>query len=133
MFGGVINRYKKAEAAVVIENLLTDVVSQPLEATTPAAMANQLVRRVWDSRPDIFEGKFGRRPLKLSIAACALASGLDCFPVGSINRATLTVALGIVMGEIGVNGRLYDFGSADLMLIEFAEEIYREAEASIAV
>lgn len=132
MFSALYSRLKKSQAAVVIENVLTDVVKIRLEQTTPAIMANYLIQRVWESKPDIFDGKFGKRPHKITVAACALASGLECFDSSSTNRNALTLALGVVMNELNVNGGLYEVSTVDKTLIDFAANIFIEETDRLA-
>lgn len=59
MLSAFHSRFRKSQAAVVIENILSDVVEIPLEQITFSAMANNLIRRVWESNPDLFDGKLG--------------------------------------------------------------------------
>ena len=88
------------EAAVVVSNLLEHyTASGPLELdASPAKTANRLIEEVWHRMPDIFEGKFGHRPHKLTVAGVALSQGIvsakdrDCEVVH-----ILILALGMVI------------------------------------
>lgn len=74
LFSGVKDTYKKSEAAVVVQNLIEENVRDGwMESNNPAQLANILVGRAWDAMPDVFSGKFGQRPHKISVAAIALS------------------------------------------------------------
>ena len=126
-FGGAKNNFKKAEAAVIVQNLLEHQVNLPLLGAEldPAKVANALVGDVWDNKPDVFSGKFGHRPHKLAIAACALGLGVRFYDDRQDvqNRFAVMIALGNLLSEIEVNGPLYSLNSVDIMLIGIASEI----------
>lgn len=129
MLSAFHSRFRKSQAAVVIENILSDVVEIPLEQITFSAMANNLIRRVWESNPDLFDGKLGQRPHKLTVAACAMASGLECFERNSTNYRVLLLSLGVAINEIRANGQSYKFSPTDTVLLNFSYSIFdRETE-----
>ena len=129
-FSGAKNNFKKAEAAVIVQNLLEHQVNVPLSGATfdPAKIANALVGDVWDNKPDIFSGKFSTRPNKLAIAACALGLGVKFYDDRKDveNRLALMTALGNLLSEIEVNGPLYGLNSVDVVLIASASEVLEE-------
>lgn len=131
LFRGLTNTYKKSEAAVVVQNLLEYINrgGGMLEGQ-PAKLANELVGSVWDSKPDLFGGRFGQRPHKVSVASAALACGLATGQRRYPNDwMWFGVALGNLLSDIKVNGRLYPFNSLDQQLLE--ESVQRfEAHAS---
>jgi hypothetical protein len=119
--------YKKSEAAVVVQNLLEHQAKIGLLDVNAQQLANRLVTLVWEQKPDIFDGKFGQRPHKISVAAAALANGLDQFAKGDTNRSALVLSLGTVLSEIETNGRLYSLTGVDQTLIEAAAMIFSDA------
>ena len=123
LFGGIKSNYKKSEAAVVVQNLLE---RYELFDLNPASMANKLVAALWEEKPDIFNGKFGQRPHKLTVAAAALANGIHLFEKSDLNRSVLALSLGAILSDLEINGRLYPLNSIDHQLLEAAASIFAE-------
>lgn len=126
LFSGIKNTYKKSEAAVVVQNLLELQANVGLFDLDPAKFANKLVGIAWDSKPDVFNGKFGQRPHKMTVAASALANGIELFDDDDLNRNALVLSLGNIVSELATNGRLYPFNSLDHQLLEVSMSIYVE-------
>lgn len=126
LFSGIKSTYKKSEAAVVVQNLLEHQANVGLFDLDPAKLANQLVVIVWDSKPDVFDGKFGQRPHKITVAASALANGIELFDEGDLNRNALVLSLGNILSELETNGRLYPLNSLDHQLLEVSMSIFAE-------
>ncbi len=126
LFSGIKSTYKKSEAAVVVQNLLEHQANVGLFDLDPAKLANKLVEIVWDSKPDVFDGKFGQRPHKITVAASALANGIELFDGGDLNRNALVLSLGNILSELETNGRLYPLNSLDHQLIEASMSIFAE-------
>ena len=126
LFGGLKSTYKKSEAAVVIQNLLEHQANAGLFDLDPAKVANTLVQAVWDAKPDVFDGKFGQRPHKITVAAAALANGIAITRKDHSSRDAMTLALGNVLSEIETNGRLYPLNSLDHALLETSLSVFRE-------
>ncbi len=124
LFGNITSAYKKSEAAVVVQNLLEHQARVGLLDLDPKALANRLVSVLWDQKPDLFDGKFGQRPHKISVAAAALADGIGRFEAQDTNREALILALSNVLSEIETNGRLYPFNGIDEILLEAAGAIF---------
>ncbi|MCL5668515.1 MAG: hypothetical protein M1392_00605 [Gammaproteobacteria bacterium] len=118
LFSGIKSNYKKSEAAVVVQNLLEHYELLDLG---PSLMANKLVAAIWEEKPDVFSGKFGQRPHKLTVAAAALANGIHLFEKNDLNRSVLALSLGTILSEIEVNGGLYPLNSLDRQLLEEAQ------------
>jgi len=124
LFSGLKSNYKKSEAAVVVQKLLESQANLGFFSKDPAFTANTLVAAAWDYKPDIFDGKFGQRPHKISVAAYAIANGI---PTHASNRETqlaLFISLGNILSELETNGRLYQFNNTDQYLLESATSIY---------
>jgi hypothetical protein len=126
LLSGIKNTYKKSEAAAVVQTLLkyqSDIGTLNLDSVR---LANKLVGLVWDSKPDIFNGKFGQRPHKITVAAFALANGIDLVARDKQNQNALAIALSTILSEVETNGRLYPFNSLDYQLLETSMAIFLE-------
>jgi len=126
LFSGIKSRYKKSEAAVVVQNLLEHQAGAGLLTLDPAKLANKLVAIVWDAKPDIFNGKFGQRPHKIAVAASALANGIYLFEEDNPNRNALVFSLSNILKDLETNGGLYPFNSLDQQLIKAAMSVIAE-------
>lgn len=126
LFSGIKNNYKKSEAAVVVQNLLEHQQKIGLFDANPGSTATRLVGDLWDARPDIFNGNFGQRPHKLTVAAAALASGLRSQWPNESDRNAILVCLGIVLSEVERNGSLYPFNGVDERLIALSLARFQE-------
>ena len=130
LFSGIKNTYKKSEAAVIVQNLLEHQQKMDYFDQDPGSTATRLVGDLWDDKPDLFNGSFGQRPHKLSIAAAALAEGLtDQWPNESCRNAVL-ICLGLALSEVERNGSLYPFNGIDEQLIALAASRF-EGESNV--
>jgi len=117
MIGRIRNNWYKAKAAVVVQNLLTESANLGLLESDPGQLANRLVSEVWEQTPDVFSGKFGVRPHKISIACAALSNGVDQEIGLDRDQQALRMALITVMTEIQTNGCFYELKRIDETLI----------------
>lgn len=127
LVSGAVSLLKKAEAAVVVQNLLEHQVRARTFNLDPKEVAGDLVRRVWDTKPDMFNGSFGQRPYKIAVAAAALAYGISTSETSDANRAGLILSLGNVLAELETNGSLYPLNGIDHTLIESAGAVFMGA------
>lgn len=127
LFGAIKNPYKKSEAAVVVQNLLEAQARAENFDLDPASYANQLVAAIWDQKPDVFDGKFGQRPHKLTVAAAALAHGIQQLDSSDDNWPSLVLSLGNLLSELEVNGQLYPLNSLDHCLLRVAVSAFENA------
>ncbi len=127
LFSGFKNTLKKSEAAVIVQDLLQMQVDAGLLERDPAKLANTLVETAWSSKPDIFNGGFGQRPFKLSVAAISLGMGIQHFANDEDTRNALIISLGNILSELEVNGRLYPLNGIDEQLLSAAMAIFAEA------
>jgi len=127
-FSGIKSTYKKSEAAVVVQNLLEHQANSLIALFTldPAQCANKLIEVIWNTKPDMFDGKFGQRPHKITVAAAALANGINLFEDGDSNRSAVILSLGNLLSEIETNGRLYPLNGIDNLLLEEAMSTFVE-------
>jgi len=124
LFGDIQSAYKKSEARVVLENLLEHQAKVGFLDLDPAKLSKKLIDLVWDANPDVFNGKFGQRPHKLTVSASALANGIKHFNQGDRNRYAIVLSLGNILSEVEVNGRLYALNSLDFQLLEAPISIF---------
>ncbi len=130
ILSGVKNTFKKSEAAVVVQNLLEMLANTGMFSGDPAATGNTLIASVWDKAPHLFDGRFGQRPHKLSVAAAALADAIEILPEGHDKRYSFILALGNILNEVSVNGNLYPLNSLDHQLLENAATVMTVAAES---
>lgn len=127
LFSAVKDTYKKSEAAVVVQNLIEENVRDGImESKNPAQLANILVGRVWDSMPDVFSGKFGQRPHKITIAAAALSYGIQTLGIEHRSAPELAFALGRILSQVEVNGDFFGFNSTDENLLTAATSVFMQ-------
>jgi len=123
LFSGIQYNRKKNEAAVLIQDLLEISQKKGMFNLAPYKVANLLVAKAWDSMPDVFEGKFGQSPHKLSIAAIALTNGIMASNEGEYQRG-LFIALGRVLGQVALVHSLHPFNSIDDGLLTSATVLF---------
>lgn len=131
VFSAIKNTYKKSEAAVVVQKLLEQVISQfphmNWRTGEPAAeVANVYVGALFTARPDMVNGHYGVRPHKVTFAAASIACGLvmtqNSEQLAKFQQATYA-ALCIILGHTQSAGSLYKFNSVDSSLLEYASAV----------
>jgi len=126
MFGWIKNTIRKSEATVLVQQSLEAHMGfgpRPFDADK---LSSRLVAMVWDRKPDLFEGRVGKQPHKMCIAAIALATGLYEFPDDSDGQLVIHLALGAVMLDLITNGFLYELGGPDRWMMDRSEEAYAD-------
>lgn len=126
MFKRMWNNYKKAHAAVVVQNALTESRNIGLFSLDPAFVANRLVGELWKKKTDVLEGKFGHRPHKLSIAAASLGDTIAMKDDWGANTKGIQLAFLKLMQEVYVNGDLYGLTATDFFVLEESREAFKE-------
>lgn len=117
--------YKRSESTLLLKSAFDHHKAMGLlENVNTEKLAERLVSDVWQSKPDVFDGAFGQRPHKISVAAAALAYSLDNLPLKKNGQIRLAIEcnLGNILNEIRTNGKLYPLNSLDWVLIESALE-----------
>ena len=122
----------KSEAAVVVQNLLEVQQRAFLFDDDPASFANKLITVAWERKPDIFNGQFGQLPYKISVAAFALAVGIQDREPNNVNMRALITSLGNIFQEVQQNGRLYPLNGTDEYLLEYSLKVFEEITEEIA-
>lgn len=118
--------FRKSEAAVLVQKLLTMQSGSAPLAADPARLAKRLVRTLWNTKPELFAAPSGQRPDKIAVAAAALAFGV----LGEEDEHTqgaLLSSLGHVLEEIETNAARYLFNALDQQLLDGAAKVYRSA------
>ena len=132
VFKFFLDRYRKAQAAVVVQGLLEHVgAKMPWFALeTPGFVANRIVAAAWDLRPDLFDGRHGLRPTKIGVAAAALAHAVVTLPQHGQIYGPAGAALTVLLTQIEQKGDFMALNSADANLIQQAfEAFHRHIEA----
>lgn len=120
----LISWIKKADAATAVQNLLEHQKSMGLFDGTPASAATLYIQEAWESKPDVFDGRFGVRPHKLSVVVYSMALAVQrLYQQGNRNFAPVMIGLGSAISEIEVNGSYYPFAAIDHKLFQEAVEI----------
>lgn len=134
LLGGLKNGFKKAEAAVVIQNVLDMQARQGIfPVKDSSGLANRLIAQVWDENPGLYDGTRHPRPHKATRAAKALVEGL----VRESNlriKAALFSASSTVLGELAIYGERYNLDEIDGRILEglqkrqmqIGEALYKE-------
>lgn len=131
-FGTIKNNWKKSEAAVIVQNLLEHQARMGIFDADPAKVANVLVEACWTHNPEMFDGRFGQRPHKLSIAAYTLASYARGLPEGHVHLSPIALSLGMILREVEKHGVLYPFSALDQKIIGVAAQTYGELAEEMA-
>ena len=117
----LVSLYKKSDAATAIQNLLEHQAQYGVFEGDPASTANAYVQAAWDEKPDVFNGKFGKRPHKLSVVIYALALAVQrLHSIKDDQLAPVLIALTNAMSEVETNGDYYQLTSMDRTIMEEA-------------
>ena len=124
MIRGIVTTWKLNVAAGVTQNLLEMHGKGSHVGQNAAGLAHRLVKIAYGQRPSLFNGLEGARPHKLSVAAAALAVGVNIFYDNRDAQLVTVLSLGTVLLEITGKPYLYAFNMQDNRLLTVAEEIY---------
>ena len=118
MFSAIKNTYHKSLGAVVAQNLL-EMHAKNLHQEIDAHMvANRLVEAAWTESAHLFDGRFGQRPFKSSIAAAAFGAAIDNSATGFDQRCLYAMCLGTILREIEMNGHRYPLNGIDQEILQ---------------
>lgn len=124
VFKNVWSFYKKTNATIVVQNLLTIQVENGQFDANPALSARMLVDQVWNKSPHLFDGRFGQRPHKISIAAAAFSNAIQDRKLGKLSGNSFAICLGKILDNVAVNGKLYPLNALDMELLDTASRVY---------
>lgn len=130
-FSTITDTAKKAEAGVLVQNLLEHQANAGLFHLDPKKIAHKLVSKVWDAKPDVYFGKFAQRPHKITVAASALINGYEWYSSDDPNRPALLIALGNLLSELEVNGQLYSLNSLDHEILSEVVDLYKRRSVQL--
>ena len=122
-FNSIKSNWKQYEAVVVLSELLEDQVTHGNFTSDPRQTAKLLISKIWSERPDIFNGKFGQRPHKLTVSAMSLAYALESLSPENINFIGLRIVLANLLEEWRNNGSSYPLNTLDNKLLKAAGQI----------
>lgn len=110
----------------MVQNLLEHQAKVGVFDLNPASIATKLVAAAWEVKPAVFDGRFGQRPHKLTVAAFALANGIHLFEDDDPNRIAIMLSLHNIMAELAVNGSLYPLNNLDYFLLKTVVSAFAE-------
>ena len=94
-----------------------------------AELAVELVAQAWAAQPAVFEGREGPAPHHLSLAAHALAKGMEAHRGNIRMECALAVVLGLVLQEVPQALLPSGANKNDVMLLERASRLYFNYDA----
>ena len=129
MFGKFQGMLKLNASSNVVKEALrnTSIGSAEFDVET---LASRLVAMLYSTKPELFDGKMGKRPHSVPTAVASLAQGLRERPAGfneSID-ASMFLALGSLLLSASANSKAYGFSNYDVPLLKLGEEVYLEYE-----
>ncbi|WP_165905346.1 hypothetical protein [Rhodovulum euryhalinum] len=125
MFKGIKNTYQKSLGAVVAQNLLEMHARRFYLQIDAQMVANRLVEAAWSENEHLFDGRYGQRPFKSSIAAAAFGKALRDRSEDFEQLCLYGMCLGTILQEIEVNGHRYPLNGIDLEILEKNAEVLR--------
>ena len=128
MFSRIKNNWKKSEAAVIIQQLLEQKAAAGIFRGDPPTVANSIIAVGWEQMPDVFSGRFGNRPHKISIAAFCLGYFTNIYDGDEQNGAVLAICFIEVMEEIQRHWQLYGLTSADEFVLEQPAQFFSDIQ-----
>jgi hypothetical protein len=122
IFKGIKSFYKRSEASIVVQNLLEIQAKELNFSADPAMTARLLVENVWNQSPHLFDGRFGQRPHKISVAAIAFSNEIEVQGIDD-PRHPLVASLLKVLDNVADKGYLYPLNSLDKEHLESASKV----------
>ncbi|MBW6453784.1 MAG: hypothetical protein K0A92_08405 [Methyloprofundus sp.] len=131
ILGSVKSNFKKSEAAVIIQKLLEMQAGLGTFVGNPAKSATLIIANAWNNKPDIFNGKFGQRPHKMSAAATAFAIAIEEMSPENPHYLPIIFAFSRLIEDYELNGELYPFSSMDIKLLNSARQTFIQVSNSL--
>ena len=112
-------------AISLVMRQLQRLIDQGFLEGAPGALAAELVNHAWALRPALFEGREGRKPHPLAVAAIALAEAvrLESLRGDAPLRAIYMLALSTLLDEIIVEREALPLHGIDDQLIDAAQAV----------
>ncbi len=124
MFGVIVTNMRLSQAAVIVQDLLSQYSAHTEVQGLEAEVANKLVQKAHDDQPLLFQGKLGKRPHKLSVAATALGLGVARMTHRPESHQVFTFALGALLLEVTGKPGANALTLQDHSLLELAQQSY---------
>jgi hypothetical protein len=124
MLGTIVTTWRLSQAAVVVQDLLSQYSALTEVQGVESEVANKLVQKAHDDQPLLFQGKLGKRPHKVSMAATALGLGVTRMAHRPESQRVFTLALGSLLLEVTGKLGAYALSSHDHSLLELAQGAY---------
>ena len=121
-FSIILGTDLKSNSMYIVNNLLQYQVDNGFMNDNPKKVAIYLVNRIWKKTPDIFNGKFGQSPFKLTVAIYALVKGYKKYPKGPTKSAIFS-SICNAFADINQNRDNYPLNSLDIKLLRKADKI----------
>mgnify|MGYP005988624429 CR=1 FL=1 len=126
LFSFFPNLLAKAKASIIVENLLIIQNERFNFDNNISKTSQELINQVFESMPDVYEGKFGVRPHKVTIAISALAEGLNKINVENKLFTPYLLSLATALNEVEINSGFYSFTNIDYTLIDTSVKIFEK-------
>jgi hypothetical protein len=124
MFGAIRETYQLSSAAAFAQGVLENLTATGLFSVDPKALAHRVVAMTFARDKDVFNGKKGPKPHKMSMAALAFAQGMRHYDRHSDEYMASYLALGAILMEFEVRGGNYSLNGKDAAFIEIGAREY---------
>lgn len=121
MFGSIIRNYRLSAAAVIVRNLLETHGKGSVIASNAGAIASRLVGSVYNGDPELFDGKRGKSPHKISVAALSLAQAFMDNGYDREAQLCYHLSLGTILVEVTGKPQNYAFNGNDHAILQVAQ------------
>lgn len=122
--------YKKSEASEALFQLINKCNRfRLISEKQMEPLSRALIERVWESAPDIYDGKFGQRPHKYTVVVRALFSVIETEVEDGTDPQLvelLSLCLGTLFDELSENGILYPFNDLDKAIIAKTKDLFEK-------
>lgn len=113
----------KAEASIIIQNLLHIRFKDTEYEKDSYALAQRCIKQAWIEFPDVLNGTFGQRPYKLTTAIAGITAMINLASKDFIASNDLKISLFTALNEFEVNRNFYPLKNIDFQLIKMLEPV----------
>lgn len=124
MFDGLKHKWRSAEAAALIESTFEHMAELGTFDGNAKTLGHRIVKGASELRPDLFDGRNGHRPHRISYAAMALALTAERAPTDGRVFPVVMIALGLVLEAARLDAVSLPFSPQDLMLLDSAATVF---------
>jgi hypothetical protein len=133
LIGAIIDIHKKAQAGVLIEEMLKRHSTDEWFAEDPSAYANLLVRNAWKFNSHVFDGKSQKRPTATTTAAFAFARHAECLSDTDTDRMVLVLCVSTLLSRLEKEAVQFKLNDTDRLLIDYCVEFLKKEGKSLGV